>query len=112
MFKMFEKPYEKEYKQLMATFMNHIVEHPNNLSTKGLQELHRYSICRALDLQTVASNKKIEELSFGLVQALKLDVNELKLLDKPISYRQGILEACVHALDKTMRRVNNGRDTK
>ena len=69
-----------------------------HLTAKDLSELYRFSLCTALDLDTVSNC-----IDFDAVQPLVDIFKEYDVLDKSEEYRQGVLEACVHSYEMSRK---------
>ena len=100
------KEYEKIYKKIMIIYFNYL--HSINdlhLTSKGMSELLRYSLCNVLNLKSIYSDVYIESLSEGLESKLQNIISNYNILDKPMEYRQGLLEACVHCIEFSRKKA-------
>lgn len=76
------------------------------LNTQEVSELLRYSVCRALGLQSLGTTTKLQILSDKVYVRLINPLKEQGVYEKSIEYKQGVLEACVHCMEMTRRSVD------
>ena len=93
------KEYEDIYKDILSVYFDYLHKKNLNLTPIGISELLRYSLCCALNLNTIASNNYIEDNCYELIQNFKTVLNKYNVYNKSVLYRQGLLEACIHCIE-------------
>lgn len=76
-----------------------------NLTCSEISELLRYSMCRLLNLQSKGYSIQIENLSNIIVSDLSEVVSSYNVNDMTFAYRTGLLEACIHAMEMSRKKV-------
>ena len=74
-------------------------------SSNDIVELMRYSLCVALDLDSDINLEKLLYLSTGCINEFKIVLNKHDILGKSNSFKQGVLEACVHGMEMSRERA-------
>ena len=87
---------------IVQAYFGCITENNMVMSCSEISELLRHSMCKLLGLQSKGYDKKIEEYSKIVVNNLNgvVDVS-----GKSDSYKKGLLEACVHAMEMSRKKV-------
>ena len=92
--------YEDIYKEVLSAFFLFLhKENEVQLSSKGMSELLRYTMCNLMGLQSIYADEIIKDLSDKLSPDINVVLNKHNVYDTPIKYRQGLLEACVHCIE-------------
>lgn len=102
------------YTDMTRTFLNNLtnVLDEEDLSkykesTYLISEGYRNSLCILLDLETEASTYLVKKYENKFVNILKPVYNRYNLGQYSMSERKGILEACIHCIEKSRKLVNN-----
>ena len=100
------------YTELTRTYLdclNDVLE-PDDLllfknSTYLISEGYRNSLCLLLDLETEASTSVVRKYEDKLVAILRPVYEKYNLDSFSRSKKQGLLEACIHCIEKSRRLV-------
>lgn len=75
------------------------------LTYSEVSELLRHSICVLFDLESRPINERMEQLSKIVVNVLKPVVEKYNMTGKSENYYQGLLEACVHCMELSRKKL-------
>lgn len=76
-----------------------------NSSPYLIAESYRAVLCRLLDLETESSNYITDKYIDELVKRLEPVARKYKLASLNREQKQGVLEACIHCIEKTRKVV-------
>lgn len=93
--------------ELVRGYFSCLKENSISLNCSEVSELLRYSVCKLLGLQSKGYNDKIEEMSKLVVNSLQGVVSRYSINDMTEEYKTGILEACVHCMEMSRKKVLN-----
>ena len=96
------------YDGVMREYFKYLKSLTIRLDYQEMSELLRHSVCLALDLQSRGTTTKLQVMSSVLSERLK-KVMPRGIESKSTEYKQGVLEACVHCIEMTRRRVDGQR---
>lgn len=94
------------YKDFVREYLDYVSKYHANLNAQAISELLRYSICSLLDLESTSNNSYIKSLSKNCISHLSPLVEKYNLRDKSVEYRMGFLEACVHCIEFSRKKIN------
>jgi hypothetical protein len=101
----------KAVDEVVHSYFTYLSECKVPLTYMDISELLRYSVCVSLGLLTSKSTKKIDELSDDIISIIKPILVAQNVADRDIEYKQSFLEACVHCMEFSRKRLSNERTT-
>lgn len=93
--------------ELVRGYFRCLRENSISLNCSEVSELLRYSVCKLLKLQSKGYNNRIEETSKLVVNSLSGVVSRYNIDTMSDEYKTGILEACVHCMEMSRKKVLN-----
>lgn len=104
---------KRQKENINMTFVDKIVrayfkclkENRLDLTCSEIAELLRYSMCKLLDLQSNGYSVKIENLSYTVIEELVQVLDDFNVKDMTFEYKTGLLEACIHAMEMSRKKV-------
>ena len=107
------KNVEHIYTDMTRTYLNSIQEVVDkndlqkfNNSTYLISEGYRHSLCLLLGLETEASTYLVKKYESKFVDVLRPVYNKYNLCQYSMEKRKGILEACIHCIEKSRKLVD------
>ena len=94
--------------KLVYSYFDYLRDNNIALTYKEISELFRYTICKLLDLETSCNSEELLVYSSDLRGTLSEVVDFDSLMNKSLDYRQGFLEACVHCMEMSRKKVVGG----
>lgn len=98
---------------MTRTYLNSITEVVSsedlskyNESTYLISEGYRYSLCLLFELETEASTYLVEKYGKQFANILKPIYNKYELYKYDSEKKKGILEACIHCIEKSRKLVD------
>lgn len=91
--------------KIVRSYFKCLKENNWSLTCSEIAELLRFSMCRLLDLRSKGYSEKIENLSYSVIDALTPVVDDFNIDDMTFEYKTGLLEACIHAMEMSRKRV-------
>lgn len=105
---------ENIYKDLTLTFLSNIISVLSEddlityrLSTYLLSEGYRNALCLLFGLQTEASSYLVEKYENNFVDILKPVYNKYNIGSFSEDKKKGLLEACIHCIEKSRKLVDS-----
>ncbi len=93
-------------KEATRTYFAHLKQLGVDFTGVEISELYRHSMCVVLGLESeLNTHYDLKDYEQGVVKALKPVVKKYNLLSKDKGFKQGILEACVHGIEFTRKKV-------
>lgn len=90
---------------LVRAYFSYLKNLNEPLNYIEISELLRYSICQVLNLPTKGYSETIDKLSHNLQINLKSILDSYNLGNVSDDYKKGLLEACVHCMEMSRKRV-------
>lgn len=107
------KNIEHIYTDMTRTYLSSIKEVVDkndlqkfNNSTYLISEGYRHSLCLLLGLETEASTCLVKKYENRFVDVLRPVYNKYSLYKYSMEKRKGILEACIHCIEKSRKLVD------
>lgn len=91
--------------KIVRSYFKCLKENKWSLTYSEIAELLRFSMCRLLDLQSKGYSEKIENLSYAVIDSLTPVVDDFNIDDMTFEYKTGLLEACIHAMEMSRKKV-------
>jgi hypothetical protein len=92
--------------EIVTLYLDYLESLNIPMTYKDISELFRYSICSVLDLSSSFISVKVKELTKGVVNTIKPTIIKYNINNKSIEYKQGFLEACVHCIEMSRKKVD------
>ena len=77
-----------------------------NLESKDISEIIRHSTCLALDIDSVCALDGVDNLCNNASKIIRNSLSS-EILDSSLDSRRGVLEACVHCIEFSRKKVEN-----
>lgn len=90
---------------LVRSYLEYIKLLNRELTCGEISEIMRYSMCRAQGLDTKGYSKKVEQIGEGASARLYIILEKAGMLNKSLDVKKGLLEACVHCMEMSRKRV-------
>lgn len=103
--KMVKVPSEACYREVVSGYLDYACENLNFLGAGELSELLRYSVCVCLGLNAVLNLPDAEGYAEGVVRLLQPIFDKYHVPGLPRERRMAMLEACVHCIEFSRRRL-------
>lgn len=91
--------------ELVHSYLSYIKGLGEEFTCSEISELFRYSMCRALSLETKGYSERIERIGVGTCNRLWSVLDKYNIFNQSEDFRKGLLEACVHCMEMSRKRV-------